>query len=155
MRQSLALILVAALAGSITAPTFAKTPQPSIYPISWQLDFKHGSPKRVVVGTDAYWYLTYTVTNNTGDEQVFRPDFEMLNKEGKVLKSDRAIPAEVFDKIKSVEGNRLLQPLSKVAGALRQGVDQAKDGVAIWPEVTRAWAASRSSSAASVASTPF
>ena len=136
MRQFLALTLSAALVGSILAPAFAKTPEPSIYAIAWQLDFKHGSPKRVVVGTDAYWYLTYTVANNTGDEQIFRPDFQMLTNEGKVIKSDRAIPAEVFDKIKGVEGNRLLQPLAKVAGSLRQGVDQAKDGVAIWPETT-------------------
>jgi len=136
MRHFLALMLSAAVLTFVVTSAFAKTPEPSIYPISWQLDFKHGSPKRVVVGTDAYWYLTYTVTNNTGDEQIFRPDFQMLNKEGKVLKSDRAIPSEVFDKIKGVEGNRLLQPISKLAGPLRQGVDQAKDGVAIWPEVT-------------------
>jgi hypothetical protein len=136
MRQFLALMVSAVLVTFAAASAFAKTPEPNIYPVSWQLEFKHGSPKRLVVGTDAYWYLTYTVTNKSGDEQVFRPEFQMLNNEGKVLKSDHLIPSEVFDKIKGIEGNRLLQPLSKVAGPLRQGVDQAKDGVAIWPEVT-------------------
>ncbi|HEX4125224.1 MAG TPA: hypothetical protein VHY37_10900, partial [Tepidisphaeraceae bacterium] len=40
----------------------------------------------------------------------------------------------VFDKIKQVEGDNLLLPMNKIAGTLRIGEDQAKDGVAIWPE---------------------
>jgi hypothetical protein len=119
------------------APVSAKGyPEPSIYPISWELDFKHGDPKRVVVGTTPYWYVTYTVTNNSGAEQNFIPDFQMLTNDGKVVKSDRNIPIEAFDKIKSREGARLLQPASQIGGPLRQGPDQAKDGVAIWQEPT-------------------
>jgi hypothetical protein len=127
-------LVVLALAGVV----MAKVPEPRLYPgngrFDFELDFKHGMPKRVVVGTDAYWYLTYTVTNNTQYEQTFRPDFQMLDADGKVIKSDHDIPPEVFIKIKAVEGNRLLQPLSEVAGVLHRGADQAKDGVAVWPE---------------------
>src|SRR5687767_4200623 len=49
-------------------------PKPSPYPISWELDFTHGEPKRVVVTTPgqppkAYWYMTYSVTNNSDQER--------------------------------------------------------------------------------------
>jgi hypothetical protein len=136
MRPFLALSLFASMLAMLASPLAAKTPEPSIYPVAWQLDFKHGSPKRVVVGTTGYWYMTYTVTNSSGAEQIFRPDFQLLTSDGKVMKSDHDIPPAVFDKIKAIEGNKLLLPLSEVAGNLRQGPEQAKDGVAIWAETT-------------------
>lgn len=135
MRQAPCLILLAALVGTIPAAVHAKQyPEPSIYPISWELTFKHKQPRRIVVGTTAYWYLPYTVINKTGQEQVFRPEFEMVTNEGKRILSDHDIPAEVFQKIKNVEGNRFLQPATEVAGTIHVGEDQAKDGVAIWKE---------------------
>jgi hypothetical protein len=135
MRSILALGLLASLISlSVAAPVSAKVPEPSLYPISWELDFKHAAPKRIVVDTTAYWYLTYTVTNHTGQEQTWRPDFQMMTDDGKLLKSDHGIGIEVFDKIKATEGDRFLEPATRVAGAIRQGNAQAKDGVAIWKE---------------------
>src|SRR5579884_466445 len=135
MRRLPALFLMASLIGAVAVPALAKKyPEPSVYPIAWQLDFKHEPLKRIVVGTTAYWYLAYTVTNNTGEEQVWRPDFQMLTKEGKLIRSDRDIPAEVFDRVKARERNKFLEPAAKVAGPIHQGADQAKDGVAIWKE---------------------
>src|SRR4051812_35912311 len=60
----------------------AEYPKPSPYPKSWELEFQHGLPKRVVVQTvgkpaQAYWYMTYSVTNNTDKEQLFLPAFEL------------------------------------------------------------------------------
>jgi hypothetical protein len=136
MRQVLALAMIVAalvLAGA-AAPALAKAPEPSLYPIAWQLDFKHGQPKRIVVGDTPYWYITYTVTNNTGQEQEWRPDFSLMTNEGKVIPSDRDIDPSVFDKIKAVEKNRFLQPKLQVVGTLHQGPDQARDSVAIWKE---------------------
>jgi hypothetical protein len=137
-QQVLALALIAAAAAIIVAdPAFApaaKAPEPSIYPIAWQLDFKHGTPKRVVVGNTPYWYLTYTVTNNTGQEQDWRPMFTMMTNEGKLIPSDHDIDPAVFTKIKATEGDRFLQPRLQVVGPLHQGPDQAKDSVAIWKE---------------------
>lgn len=135
MRSVLALSLsICLLAFCLAAPARAKAPEPSLYPISWELDFKHSAPKRIVVDTTAYWYMTYTVTNNSGQEQTWRPDFQMMSDDGKIIKSDRGIGINVFDKIKATEGNRLLEPFTKVSGPLRQGEDQARDGVAIWKE---------------------
>lgn len=136
MRQLLALIVLIALLCAFPATTLAakKAPQPSQFPTKWQLDFKHGSAKRIVVGSDAYWYLAYTVINNTGREQIWAPDFEMLTNDGKVVKSDHLIPGGVFDRIKIQERSRFMVPVNKVSGTLHQGEDQAKDGVAIWRE---------------------
>jgi hypothetical protein len=114
-------------------------PEPSKYPISWELKFTHAQPKRVVVnlpdkGAVAYWYMTYNVANLGDTEQQFLPMFEMVTNEGKVIPSDFAVPDKVFQKIKSAEGNDLLERMPRIAGAIRVGEDQSKDGVAIWQE---------------------
>ena len=132
---ALALMLAAAPA---RAGTF---PEPSKYPITWELKFHHSIAKRIVVnlpdkGSVAYWYITYNVANLTDVEQQFLPTFEMVAKDGKVIRSDFAIPEKVFLAIKSAEGNDLLQRLPKIAGPIRAGEDSSLDGVAIWPEPT-------------------
>ena len=115
-------------------------PKPSPYPVSWELTFSHDKPQRIVVEIpgekqpQAYWYLTYTVTNKTGQERTFLPSFVMLTEDGRLIRSDQNIPPKVFEKIKERAGRRYLEPAHKVSGVLRQGDDQAKDGVAIWPE---------------------
>lgn len=125
------------------APTVLSAyPKPSVYPTSWELDFDHSKPKRIVVQPEnssvprAYWYLTYTVTNNSDQEQLFLPAFELLTEDGRVIRNDKNIPASVFDAIKKNEGAGFLQPAALVGGELRIGPDQGKDGVAIWPEPT-------------------
>lgn len=114
-------------------------PKPSPYPISWEFDFSHGKPKRVVVEVPgqpprAYWYMTYTIVNNTGEERVFLPVFEMLTDDGRVIRSDKNVPYRVFEVIKAREGNRFLEHFTQLGGEIRLGEDQAKEGVAIWEE---------------------
>lgn len=117
-------------------------PEPSPYPIAWELKFQHDKPKRVVVkvpgqGSRAFWYMTYTVTNNTDEDRMFLPVFEMVTKDGKIHRSEKGVPPQVvFDQVKRQERARypFLEPSHKVTGTVRVGEDQAKDGVAIWPE---------------------
>jgi hypothetical protein len=135
---SIAVLVLAASCASSMAQT--DYPEPSPYLKTWQLDFDHGKPKRVVVQTSAmaapkaYWYLTYTVTNHTDQEQLFMPSFDLVTEDGKIVHSDTNIPKTVFDVIKKREGMRFLETAAQIAGELRIGDDQAKDGVAIWPE---------------------
>src|SRR4051794_23644324 len=139
---TLALMLVTCTAvlaqSSATQP--APYPTPSPYPKSWELKFDYGTPKRIVVdvpGTSvpqAYWYFTYTVTNNSDKEQMFLPMFELLTRDGRVIRSDRNIPRRVFDAIKTREKKPFLEPFPNIEGQIRLGEDQAKEGVAIWPE---------------------
>ncbi|HEY1629089.1 MAG TPA: hypothetical protein VGF52_04465 [Tepidisphaeraceae bacterium] len=140
MRQPrlLAMMLALLLVGAAIAR--ADYPKPSPYPIAWEFKFDYQTPQRIVVkvpGTDApqtFWYLTYTVTNNSDKEQMFLPIFEMLTRDGTVIRSDNKIPPQVFDAIKRQEKKPFLESFPKVEGELRLGEDQARDGVAIWPE---------------------
>ncbi|HEX8340939.1 MAG TPA: hypothetical protein VF624_08535 [Tepidisphaeraceae bacterium] len=131
------LTLLVALGLTQTASAY---PKPSPYPVSWELKFVHSEPRRVVVEVPgaplpkAYWFITYTVTNNTERDVEFLPEFLMVSKNGTVKRSDRVVPRVVFDKIKSATNNKLLESALKVAGTLHVGEDQARDGVAIWEE---------------------
>ena len=135
MRLLVPFLAVFALIGFVTAASLrADFPKPSPYPKSWELDFEHGKPKRITEGGRAYWYMTYQVTNNSRQEQPFLPAFELVTQDGRIVRNDIRIPKAVFDKVKSLEGNKYMEPAALIAGELRIGPDQAKDGVAIWPE---------------------
>lgn len=133
-----ALILLAGLATSL--PAADSFPQPSPFPKSWELKFQHGLPKRVVVGVPgkgepkAYWYIAYRVTNESKKEQTFLPEFDLVTRDGKIYRSDRNIPNEVYKAIQSRERNKYLEPAVRVSGELRIGEDEARDSVAVWEE---------------------
>jgi hypothetical protein len=127
------------------APAFAQTappekpippayPVPHVYARTWELKFEHGKPQRIVVNSRAYWYLTYMVTNKGDREQQWLPTFEMLTDRGEVIQSDKDVAPGVFDAIKKQEKKELLEPAAKIAGTLRTGAAEAREGVAIWPE---------------------
>jgi hypothetical protein len=137
-RQLIGLNLICLL---ILGALFARAehPKPSPYLIAWELKFEPSMPKRIVLdipgsGPQAYWYIIYTVTNNSNKEQMFVPVFEMLTKEGTLIRSDRNIPQRVFEHIKTTEKKKFLESYPQIAGEIRLGEDQARDGVAIWPE---------------------
>jgi hypothetical protein len=115
-------------------------PRPSPYPIAWELDFRHETPRRIVLevregeSPQAFWYLPYMVTNNTDRERMFLPVFEMLTDDGRVIRSDRNIPPIVFRAIRQRERRQFLEAPLEVYGELRIGDDQARESVAIWPE---------------------
>jgi hypothetical protein len=144
MRRFPCCLAVVALAIVAFAPsiTRAEFPKPSPFPTSWELDFNHGKPTRVVVQDAktntprAYWYLPYQVTNNSNNEQPFLPAFELVTEDGRVIRNDINIPRAVFEEIKKREGAKYMEPAALIAGTLRIGPDEAKDGVAIWPEPT-------------------
>ena len=142
------LTLAAALFCTFSAPAAAQlqspppaVPQPSPYPIAWEFDFRYDAPRRIVVdrrgqrSPQAYWYMTYTVVNNTDQERMFFPRFELVTRSGNVIRSDRNIPAEVFQTIKRRTGDRMLEDaLSMTMSPLLVGEDQQRRGVAIWRE---------------------
>jgi hypothetical protein len=146
-RSSLVFTLAIALAGvmllhpsrSKAAPDF---PVPSSYPISWELKFKHGTPARISVDvTDsttpkAYWYMTYTVTNEGDKEQKFYPQITLLTADGKTHTSDAKVPDKVFQAIKDSTRNKYLEPYTSIDGPIRLGPAEARDGVAVWEETT-------------------
>lgn len=136
----IAALLIACLLVSCAVAVAGDYPVPSPYPIAWQFDFKHGTPKRIAVevpgedGPQAYYYMTYTVTNKTGQERMFYPNFLLLTRTGELVRSDKGISPQVFAAIKQREGNKLLERSVQISGEILIGDDQARDGVAIWKE---------------------
>ncbi len=137
------LILMIGLAAALLPQTSHAAPDypvPSSYPISWELKFTHGKPARITVDvTDstvpkAYWYMTYTVTNEGDKEQKFYPQLDLLTSDGKVHNSAEKVPDKVFQAIKTSTGNKFLEPYTSIDGPIRLGPAEARDGVAIWEE---------------------
>ncbi len=113
--------------------------EPSRVPVSWELNFKYGPVERVYVDVDgkptAFWYVRYTVTNNSGRDVLFTPSFELVSDTGESLQAFKNVPNSVFDKIKGLYKNTLLMSPTDIYGKLLQGEDNAKDGVIIFPNI--------------------
>ncbi len=135
----LVAICLAAVADAAPEPA-GSYPTPSLYPVAWQFNFDHSAPKRIVVKSPgdatpvAYWYMSYGVTNTTGQERMFLPYILMLTDDGTLIRSDDNIPPAVFAAIKNRENNKFLESPTTIAGELRVGEDQARESVAIWRE---------------------
>lgn len=115
-------------------------PQPSATPISWEFAFTFLDPHRIEIrlpGTDrteVYWYMVYTVTNTGGRAQRFFPTFQIVTEDLRVIDTDMAISALVFDAIAErhrITHKYLVHP-TKAIGALLTGDDNARESVAIW-----------------------
>ncbi len=122
-------------------PTRGDFPEPSPFPVSWELTLTYQKPKRIVVQAPgdsnpfAYWYVTYHVVNNTDrDKVIFYPTIEMETQGGDLIRSDNGVKPAVFDAIKKHEGLKYLMNANQIGGELRHGEDESRDGVAIWPE---------------------
>ena len=136
------IALAAAVTGaSLWTPRVAQAyPEPSILPVSWQLDVKTTPPARMYL-TDAqgqqkaYWYIRYTVTNNTGKDILFTPVFELITDTGQSVTGNKDVPDALFAKIKDLYHAKYLTDPLMIFGKLLQGEDNAKDGVAMFANV--------------------
>lgn len=144
-RQKMMRVVVVGVAGMMvaTAGQLSMTsralaaPEPEVIPTRWELRAKF-SPLRVVKldtgsGPKAYYYLTYTVENNSGQDVLFAPSFDLVATDGSVTKSGKGINTDTTKKIIEVTGQKDLQDQIGVIGALLQGPENAKDGIVVWP----------------------
>ncbi len=130
--------------------------RPSPIPVSWELNFKATPPMRITVDTGkggtTYWYVLYTVTNNTHQDVDFHPAIVRVNEIESDLTADQAktnpakasrittddaivgIHPKVFAAIKKRYANThpfLTSPVEAI-GRLLQGRDNARTSVAIF-----------------------
>lgn len=137
-RLCLAMTFALAAAAAFMQPAAQAFPEPAIVSDSWQLDFEHGQPQAIAVtaldgDTHWYWYLPYKVTNHTGEDRLFIPEFTIYTDAGDLLTAGRGVPAYVFAAVQKQIGNDLLESPVQVVGQLLRGDDYAKQSVAIWP----------------------
>lgn len=113
-------------------------PEPNIVPTSWQLDIKYDHPRAIAVrlpgeaAPRTFWFFTYTVTNNTGEDLNFVPEISLTTDAGDLMPANRGVPPTVFRAIKQMLKNPLLRSPTEVVGPLLQGPDNAVDGIALW-----------------------
>lgn len=116
-------------------------PEPSPVPKRWQLDVSP-SPLRLVVltGPDGrvrpFFFMSYTVTNNSGQDLLFAPMFELATDAGELVRSGRDVPVWATQQIMARVGNPLAQDQIAIVGTLLRGEENARDGVVIWAAPT-------------------
>jgi len=115
-------------------------PKPADIPVSWELElYRPGALQTIQVRVypneplKTYWYLRYSVTNQTGQDRIFTPEFDLVTETGQMLHAGKA-PAAVFEAIKKLHNDPLMLDMTGMTGKLLQGEDNAKVGVAIWPD---------------------
>lgn len=140
MRYAAAMLALTVAAALSTVAFSDPAPQPSIVPVTWELEFKYQDPRPINVkladgSTKTFWYMTYTVTNRSGADRIFVPEFTMFTDTGKLSKAGAGVPAAVFDAVVKQTNNPLLVDQATITGKILQGEDNAKDGVAIWPDI--------------------
>lgn len=114
-------------------------PEPEIVSVSWQLDYEFKAPRVIAVQLPGearpklFWYMLYTVTNKTADDQLFIPTIHLYTDQGDLAQAGKGVAPAVFDAIKKETRDPLLVNPIQVSGKLLQGEDNAKSSVAVWP----------------------
>lgn len=134
-RWLLALLLAAFLPVSAASAV----PEPSPVPRAWEFEIRT-SPLRIAEidvpgeGRQSYYFMTYTVTNNTGEDRLFAPIFELAeDPAGTLRRSGQGVPLAATQRLMERLGNPLLEDQVSIIGTLRQGEENARDGLAMWP----------------------
>lgn len=134
IQKSLAVVLMA-LAGATgvlsSVCDLQAAPQASVVPQTWELTFGAQPLERMVVDGKTYFYVRYKVVNNTGKDILFTPDFQLMTDTGQIIQSDQQAD-KVFKKIKDLYRSQFMQSPIEILGKIRQGEDNAKEGVAIF-----------------------
>lgn len=137
VRAGLLGIVLAAGAIGVGSISLAAIPEPEPVARRWELDFKPG-PFRVASvevegqGAKSFLYMTYRVANNSKEDVLFAPVFDLATAEGALVRSGAEIPAEVTKAITAKLDNPLLKDQVSVLGTLQQGEANAREGLVIW-----------------------
>ena len=134
----LALMLAAVTFIPASTPTAQAYPEPSIVQREWQLEFEHDLPQPIAVRDTLgvvrwYWYITYKVTNNSGQERLFIPELTIATAEGDIVRAGKGVPALVFARIKDRTDNRLMESPAQIVGKILIGEDNARESIIVWP----------------------
>ena len=121
--------------GAATRPAVA--PEPDPVPTRWQLDLDIVDLRVRTMPTDEgprpFFYLTYQVTNNSGEDILFAPRWELATDEGDLLRSGHGVPMAVTRDLLEMLENPFLESQVEISGPLLQGEENAREGLVIWP----------------------
>ncbi len=123
----------------VGAGVFA-APEPSLLARSWELDFAFHDPERILVTLPGdthpttFWFMIYTVTNNSGQDQGFYPAFDLVTDTLQVITGGDQVHPAVVEAIRARYKKLypfFVDPL-KVSGTLLQGPDNAKTSAVVF-----------------------
>lgn len=127
------------LSSLLVAAAFA-APQPAKNSTTWELDFDFVDIQRVTVAISGrsqsvtYWYLLYTVTNNTENDVEFYPSFDLITDTMEVVTAGDHIHPKVYDVITARHKTNypfFTEP-AQMNGRLRVGTDNARTSAAVF-----------------------
>lgn len=108
---------------------------------TWRLDFKPG-PLRVYVDPfsgEAYWYMTYEVTNRSGRERMWAPQIELQSDAGQIQPSGQGVPRLVTEDLqRTLSSDRSRRRTDKVLdqnqviGPITSGPEHSREGLVVW-----------------------
>ena len=135
----------AAVFGLMVVLPLGAAPEPALVPPpgAWQLDFElHGTPRQISIKLpgDAkprrFWYLLYSITNNTGRDIEFYPQFDLFTNTFKLYNAGVKVRRPVFEAIRELYAKTipLLEPENMISGRILLGRDNARDSVAIFED---------------------
>ena len=113
-------------------------PQPHPSPRGWQLEFKYGPMKQIRLvlpgqsQPQTFWYMPYTVTNNTGRDVDFYPRSYIFTDTGQLIEAMQGVDALAYPAIAKLLGRELLEEELLIRGKLLQGQENARESVIIW-----------------------
>ncbi len=139
MRHKAAAVgLTLAMLFLVAGDSSGRIPRPSVTEENWQLEFEFKAlePIQLEVAGErrTYWYLRYTVINRTGDDRPFTPDFTLYSERGELHQAGFQVPHQAYEIIRKRHNDPLLRTPVGMMGKLLQGEDNAKHGIAIWPD---------------------
>lgn len=120
------------------APIAWAAPEPSAIPTRWELDIEPG-PLRIAtidienVGPQAFFYMTYKVVNNSGEDLYFAPTFELTTDAGEAVRGGQDVPMKVTEALLARVANPFMVDQIAVLGTLSQGEENAREGLVVWP----------------------
>ncbi len=121
----------------------ADRPKPSPIAIAWEIEFKFVDLQRIEIKSretgemEIYWYMVYTATNLSDRAQHFFPMFKIVTEDLTATESDMGLDPLIFKAIKERYRKTYpyLVPPIKAIGNLMSGDDNARESVAIWPQI--------------------
>lgn len=133
-------LAVTACAAIACAHSTLAAPQPAKVTDRWQLDFAFHDLQRISLrlpGDDhetTYWYLLYTVTNNTGQDVQYFPSFELVTDTLQTVAAGVNVHPAAYEAIGKLYETQypFYAPPHKVTGTLLQGEDNARTSVAVF-----------------------
>lgn len=104
----------------------------------WELEFKPG-PMRLYydsISDESFWYFTYTVANRSQRDRMFAPKLELFTDDGEILRSGRGVPSRINRQLREMLADPLLEDQNRIIGELLVGRENARSGLAVWPDNT-------------------